>query len=220
MPNSTVLFHLFTVQAYWGRGSNNWTVRADGNRKREILGRLGSSPCVSNPQMYNSEICPGRNYLDVVHIFQQLRKGVDLHQGDNLSDGGCLRLSRFIYHRTQCRQFKVAMFLRKRWRKGISQCKPMLSSAFYLEHILFAHISQNSIQCTSWLKLIHTRFLELVLSFIVKGRLILEGTWDPFLFCTPISTDFHGELWFLNPLYKKKKTRHKTNHLFGALQKN
>lgn len=116
MPNSTVPFHLFTVQAYWGRGNNSWTVRADGNRKREILGRLGSSPCVSSPQMYNSEICPGRNYLDVVHIFQQLRKGVDLHQGDNLSDGGCLRLSRLIYHRTQCRQFKVAMFLRKKWQ--------------------------------------------------------------------------------------------------------
>lgn len=94
----------------------------------------------------------------------------------------------------------------------------MLSSTFYLEHILLAHIIQSSTQCISWLKLIHTRFLELVLSFIDKGRLILEGTWDPFLFCTPISADFHGELWFLNPLYKK--TRHKTNHLFGALQQN
>lgn len=52
----------------------------------------------------------------------------------------------------------------------------MLSSAFYLEHILFAHIIQSSTQCNSWLKLIHTRFLELVLSFIVKGRLKLEGT--------------------------------------------
>lgn len=77
----------------------------------------------------------------------------------------------------------------------------MLSSTFYLEHILLAHIIQSRTQCISWHKLIHTRFLELVLSFIVKGRLILEGSWHPFLFCTPISDDFHGELWFLNPLY-------------------
>lgn len=30
---------------------------------------------------------------------------------------------------------------------------------------------------------------------------MLEGDWDPFLFWTPISTDFHCELWVLNPHY-------------------
>lgn len=48
------------------------------------------------------------------------------------------------------------------------------------------------------LKQIHTLFLELALC---ATRLILEATWEPFLCCTTISAAFHGELWFLNPLW-------------------
>lgn len=34
---------------------------------------------------------------------------------------------------------------------------------------------------------------------------MLETTWETFLFCTAISDDFHGKLWFLNPLWREKK---------------
>lgn len=47
----------------------------------------------------------------------------------------------------------------------------------------------------------------MVLSLIVKARLMLEATWEPFLFWTPINADFQGELWFLNPLCQKKKKK-------------
>lgn len=55
---------------------------------------------------------PRRNYLYVVHIFQQFSKGVELHQGDHLTAGGSLSLILFIHYRTQRRQFQVAVFLR------------------------------------------------------------------------------------------------------------
>lgn len=52
----------------------------------------------------------------------------------------------------------------------------------------------------------HTLFLEVVLSLIVKGRLPLDTTWEPFFFWTAINADFQGELWFLNPLCEKRET--------------
>ena len=57
-------------------------------------------------------------YLYSVHVFQQLSKGVDLHQGDQLSAGGALSLSLFIDDRSQCRQLQVAVFLRKKAQKN------------------------------------------------------------------------------------------------------
>lgn len=50
-----------------------------------------------------------------------------MQQGDNIPDGGRLSRGRFIYHRTQRRQFKVAVFLRKKGGKGISKCKVDIS---------------------------------------------------------------------------------------------
>lgn len=76
-------------------------------------GRVSKGAGGSTPQMQNSEICPGRNYLYMVHIFQQLSKGVELHQWDQLSAWGRLRLRLFIDYRTQRRQLQVGVFL---WR--------------------------------------------------------------------------------------------------------
>lgn len=50
----------------------------------------------------------------------------------------------------------------------------------------------------------HTLFRDVVLSLIMKGRLLLKPIWEPFLFRTAINADFQGELWFLNPLLRKQ----------------
>lgn len=46
-----------------------------------------------------------------------------MQKGDDIPDGGRLSRSWFIYNRAQRRQFKVAVFLRKKRGKGISKCK-------------------------------------------------------------------------------------------------
>ena len=80
-------------------------------------GRVSKEAGGGTPQMQNSEIRPGRNYLYMVHIFQQLSEGVQLHQWDQLSAWGRLRLRLFIDYRTQRRQLQVAVFLRRMKKK-------------------------------------------------------------------------------------------------------
>lgn len=117
----------FRVTGAMGRAA--WTVRADGHGKREIL---GSSPLCLHPNRCVTDIWPGRNYLNAVHIFQQLREGVDMQKGDDIPDGGRLSRSRLIYDRTQRRQFEVAVFLRKKRGKGISKCRLVTLFTFNL----------------------------------------------------------------------------------------
>lgn len=59
-------------------------------------------------------MCHSINYLDAVHVLQDMRKGVELHQGDHLSAGGRISLRLFTDDRTQLRQFQVAVFLREK----------------------------------------------------------------------------------------------------------
>lgn len=67
------------------------------------------------------------------------------------------------------------------------------------------------------LQVIHTRFLDPVLSFDATSRLML-GNWDPFLFWTPVSTDFHCELWFLNPNCYSKHLKKKILFIWASVQ--
>lgn len=77
--------------------------------------------------MQNSEIYHRRNYLYTMHIFQQLRKRVELHQWDHPSAGGLLRLSFFIQCRNQSRKFQVAVFLRKKQKVKSKGVKIMIN---------------------------------------------------------------------------------------------